>query len=122
MSHEAENGFGRRGPIVDRIGLSANYALILLTVPTFGVATLVGLVSVFFGSKPEDALGRSHYEYQKRTFIIAAASIVLGVMLIVVNVGVFVLFAMLVWTLYRGAKGLRALQQGQAIAQPLGWF
>lgn len=122
MSHQVDSGFGRRGPIVDRIGLSANYALILLTVPTFGVAALVGLVSVFFGSKPEDAMGLSHFEYQKRTFIIAAASIVAGGILIVVNVGVFVLFAMLVWVLYRGAKGLRALQQGQGIANPLGWF
>lgn len=122
MSHQVDSGFGRRGPIVDRIGLSANYALILLTVPTFGVAALVGLVSVFFGSKPEDRMGLSHFEYQKRTFIIAAASIVLGGMLVVVNVGVFVLFAMLVWVLYRGARGLRALQQGQAIANPRGLF
>lgn len=122
MSHEAESGFGRRGPIVDRIGLSANYALVLLTVPTFGVAALVGLVAVFFGRKPEDRLGLSHFEFQKRTFLISAASIVLGAILVIVNVGVFVLFAMLVWTLYRGAKGLRALQQGQAIKAPLGWF
>lgn len=122
MSHEVESGFGRRGPIVDRIGLSANYALILLTVPTFGVAALVGLASVYFGNRPDDRMGLSHFEYQKRTFIIAAASIVVGGMLVVVNVGVFVLFAMLVWVLYRGAKGLRALQQGQVIANPLGLF
>lgn len=120
MSFDADQNFGRRGPIVDRIGLSANYALILLTVPTFGVATLVGLASVFFGNRPEDALGRSHFEYQKRTFIIAAASIVLGGVLVVVNVGVFVLFAMLVWTLVRGVRGLRALQFGRPIANPAG--
>ena len=122
MSHQVDSGFGRRGPIVDRIGLSANYALILLTVPTFGVAALVGLISVFFGNKPEDRMGLSHFEYQKRTFIIAAASIILGGLLVVVNVGVFVLFVMLVWVLYRGARGLRALQQGQAIANPHGLF
>ncbi len=122
MSHEADSGFGRRGPIVDRIGLSANYALILLTVPTFGVAALVGLAAVYFGGKPEDRLGLSHFEFQKRTFIVAVASIVLGGLLVMINVGVFVLFAMLVWTLYRGIKGLRALQHGQAIDAPRGWF
>lgn len=122
MSHEAEANFGRRGPIVDRIGLSATYALILLTVPTFGAAALVGLLSVFFGKVPEDRLGRSHFEYQKRTLLIAAVSIVLGAVLVVVNVGVFVLFIMLVWTLVRGARGLRALQQGQAISNPRGWL
>lgn len=122
MSHEVESGFGRRGPIVNRIGLSANYALILLTVPTFGVAALIGLLSVFYGSRPDDRLGLSHFEFQKRTFIISAASIIVGGLLVVINVGVFVLFAMLVWTLYRGIKGLRALQHGQAIDAPRGWF
>ncbi|WP_406852813.1 serine/threonine protein kinase [Brevundimonas sp. BH3] len=114
--------FSRRGAIVDRIGLSATYALILLTVPTFGVAGVVGLASVLWGSEQEDALGRSHREYQKRTLMIALASIVIGAILIVVNVGVFVLFAMLIWTLVRGMRGLRALQQGQVIANPRGWL
>ena len=114
--------FSRRGAIVDRIGLSATYALILLTVPTFGVAAIIGLASVMFGQEQEDALGRSHLEYQKRTLLIAIASIVIGGVLIVINVGVFVLFAMLIWTLMRGVKGLRALQKGQAIADPKGWF
>ena len=53
---------------------------------------------------------------------IALASIVIGAILIVVNVGVFVLFAMLIWTLVRGMRGLRALQQGQVIANPRGWL
>lgn len=122
MSSNADQKFGRRGPIVDLMGLSANYALILLTVPTFGVATLIGLASVFFGTKPDDALGLSHFEYQKRTFLIAAGSIIVGALLVVVNIGVFVLFVMLVWTLVRGARGLRALQMGRPIANPRGLF
>jgi len=42
--------FSRRGAIVDRIGLSATYALILLTVPTFGVAGGVGFAVVIWVS------------------------------------------------------------------------
>lgn len=114
--------FSRRGAIVDRIGLSATYALILLAVPTFGVAAVVGLASVLWGTEVEDDLGRNHREYQKRTLTIALASIIAGAILIVINVGVFVLFVMLIWTLLRGMRGLRALQQGQKIQNPRGWL
>lgn len=114
--------FSRRGAIVDRIGLSATYALILLTVPTFGVAAVIGLASVYWGTEVEDALGRNHREYQKRTLLVALGSIIVGALLVVINVGVFVLFAMLIWTLVRGMRGLKALQTGQMIADPKGWL
>lgn len=122
MSQDIESEFGRRGPIVDRLALSTTYALILLTVPTFGVAALVGLASVLWGTKPTDALGLSHYEYQKRTLFIAIGSIVLGGILVALSIGVLVLFVMLVWTLWRGGRGLRALQLGQSIQDPRGLF
>ena len=114
--------FSRRGPIIDRIGLSATYALILLTVPTFGVAAVIGLASVLWGEAPQDKLAMSHHEYQKRTLIVALGAIVLGALMIVINIGVFVLFVGLVWTLVRGMRGLRALQHGQLIANPRSWL
>ena len=121
IRHEM-NEFSRRGPIVDRIGLSATYALILLAVPTFGVAAVIGLASVLWGEVPQDDLARSHREYQKRTLIAALAAIAGGALLIIVNVGVFVLFIGLVWTLIRGMRGLRALQHGRMIANPRSWL
>lgn len=114
--------FSRRGPIVDRIGLSATYALILLTVPTFGVAAVVGLASVLWGEPAQDDLALNHREYQKRTLFAALGAIVGGALLIIVNVGVFVLFIGLVWTLVRGMRGLRALQHGRMIANPRSWL
>lgn len=121
IRHEM-NEFSRRGPIVDRIGLSATYALILLAVPTFGVAAVVGLASVLWGEAPQDDLARSHREYQKRTLIAALGAIVGGALLIIVNIGVFVLFIGLVWTLVRGMRGLRALQHGRLIVNPRSWL
>ena len=38
--------------------------------------------------------------------------------LILVNVGVFVLFVMAVWTIVRGALGLKDLLTGRPIAEP----
>ena len=121
IRHEMD-GASRRGPIVDRIGLSATYALILLTVPTFGVAAVIGLASVLWGEAPQDALARTHREYQKRTLVAALGMIVLGALLVIVNIGVFVLFFGLIWTLVRGMRGLRALQHGRLVDNPRGWI
>jgi len=41
------------------------------------------------------------------------------VVLILINVGVFVLFVMAVWTIVRGVLGLKDLLEGRAIRHPL---
>ena len=50
------------------------------------------------------------------------ASIILGGVLIIINIGVFVLFVMSVWTIVRGALGLRDLLEGRPIRHPLRLF
>ena len=121
IRHEMSE-FSRRGPIVDRIGLSATYALILLIVPTFGVAAVIGLAAVLWGEPAKDDMARNHREFQKRTLLAALVMIVVGAMLVIVNVGVFVLFIGLIWTLVRGMRGLRALQHGRLIDNPQSWL
>lgn len=98
--------------------LYATYALILLAVPTFGVAAAIGLLRLWTKAPPVEPLAHSHFRFQRRTLVAAVASVVLGGLLIIVGVGVFVLFAMAVWTLVRGTLGLRCLLLGQAIRQP----
>lgn len=102
--------------------LYVGYALILFAVPTFGVAAAIGLLRLWGRTPPEDPLARSHFIFQKRTLMAAVAAIVAGGLLILVNLGVFVLFGMAVWTLVRGVLGLRALLQGRRIEQPLRRF
>ena len=104
------------------MGLYTIYALILFAVPTLGVAALVALVAVIGRPAPQQALALSHYLYQKRTLWIAAIAAVLGVVLIAVNLGVFVLFLLAVWTVIRGATGILRLSAGRPIARPNGWF
>lgn len=103
-------------------GLFTVYALILFAVPTFGVAAVLGLLAVTGLSLPEDAVARSHAIYQRRTLWAAAVIAVLGVILIVVGVGVFILFALAVWLPVRGAVGLWDLKAGRAIANPRSWL
>ncbi|MBB5747442.1 hypothetical protein [Brevundimonas variabilis] len=104
------------------VGLFAIYVLILFAVPTFGVSALLALASVMTRRPPEQDLAASHFIYQKRTLLTAAGAAVLGVLLIVINLGVFVLFTMAVWVMVRGAVGVFRLKAGQPILKPLGWW
>ena len=102
----------------DLTGLYAGYALILLAAPTFGVAAAIGLLRVWRRPAPIDPMLRSHFVFQQRTLLAAVCAIIAGAVLILVNVGVFVLFVMAVWTIVRGALGLKDLLTGRPIAEP----
>lgn len=102
----------------DLTSLYVGYALILFTVPTFGVAAAIGWLRMWRKAPPADPLARSHFIFQQRTLTAAVASIVGGVVLILVNIGVFVLFVMAVWTIVRGALGLKDLLEGRPIRHP----
>ena len=106
----------------DLTGLYAGYALILLAAPTFGASAAIGLLRVWRRPAPVDPVLRSHFVFQQRTLMAAVAAIVGGVVLILVNVGVFVLFVMAVWTIVRGALGLKDLLEGRPIRHPLRLF
>ena len=102
----------------DLTSLYVGYALILFAVPTFGVAAAIGLLRVWRKPPPAEPVARSHFIFQQRTLMAAVAAIVGGVVLILINVGVFVLFVMAVWTIVRGALGLKDLLTGRPIAEP----
>lgn len=102
----------------DLTGLYAGYALILLAAPTFGAAAAIGLLRVWRRPAPADPMLRSHFVFQQRTLAAAVCAIIAGAVLILVNVGVFVLFVMAVWTIVRGALGLKDLLTGRPIAEP----
>jgi len=102
--------------------LYAVYVLILLAVPTLGVAAVIALLAVWKRRSPEGDFAASHYVYQQRTVWIAAIGAVAGAVLIIVNVGVFILFAAAVWTLARGAYGVMKLRTGRSIPHPTAWL
>ena len=104
------------------MGLYTVYALILFAIPTFGVSAIIGLLAVMMRDVPTQALAASHHVFQVRTLWTAAVVTVLGVILIVVNAGVFVLFALVVWVLVRGAWGSWMLKSRRAIPDPRTWW
>jgi len=122
---EPEPTFGRREREAvpeAPIGLNAVYALILFAVPTFGVSAIIGLASVLFRDAPTEEPWASHHLYQLRTLWAAAIVAVIGVILIVVNLGVFVLFALVIWLVIRGAWGVWLASRGRAVPNPRGWW
>jgi len=98
------------------------YVLILLAVPTLGVAALIALLAVWKRSAPEGDFAASHFVYQQRTVWAAAFAAVAGALLIIVNIGVFILFFAAVWTLARGAYGVMKLRAGRSIPHPMAWL
>ncbi len=105
-------------PVEGAMGLYTVYALILFAIPTGGVAAVIALIAALIRPVPDQELARSHHEYQKRTLLIAAAVALAGGVMIVVNLGVFVLLAVALWLILRGTWGLMSLVHGKPIANP----
>lgn len=104
------------------MSLYAVYVLILLAVPTLGVSALLALLAVTGRDGPQERLAAGHFLYQRRTLWIAAVAVVLGGLLVIVNIGVFVLFLSALWILARGVFGVLRLKAGQAIDNPRSWL
>ena len=98
------------------------YALILFAVPTLGFSAVIGLLAVTGRTVNASPFLLSHYVYQQRTLWTAAIAALVGLILIVVNLGIFVLFLLAVWTIARGAAGLWRLKNAQPISDPRTWF
>lgn len=98
------------------------YALILFAVPTLGFSAILGLLAVTGRTVNASPFLLSHYVYQQRTLWGAAIAALVGLILIVVNLGVFVLFLLAVWTIARGAAGIWRLKNAQPISNPRTWF
>lgn len=104
------------------MSLYAVYVLILLAVPTLGVSAVLALLAVTGREGPQERLAASHFLYQRRTLWIAAVAVVLGGLLVIVNIGVFVLFLSALWILARGVFGVMRLKAGRPIDNPRSWL
>lgn len=127
---ESTPAWAVESPVPDRtppsipgaMSLYATYAMILFAVPTFGVSAVIGLLAVTGREPPADPVARSHFIYQQRTLWAGAVVALLGAILVVVNIGVFVLFALALWLLVRGAAGVFRLKSGRPIDDPRHWL
>ena len=120
-----KRGRNEDAPLPDgATGLFTTYALILFAVPTLGVSLLIALLFLRGRPAPDEAVARSHHDFQKRTVIAGVAAGAVGIVLIAAPfaVGVPVLFLLAIWMLLRGAKGVLTLKDHRPIRHPRGWW
>lgn len=111
------------GPdVAGGMGLYAVYALILFAVPTLGASAALAMLAVTGRPPPDDPVAASHWVFQQRTLWAAAVAAVAGVILVIVNLGVFVLFVLALWLIFRGAWGVLRLKAGRPIDHPRRWL
>ena len=97
------------------------YVLYLVGI-VVGVTTIVGVIMAYLGKGKGDALLESHYNNQINIFWKGLLYSVIGVLLMAVLIGVFILLAALVWYIIRCVKGMQALSAGQPVENPGSWL
>ncbi len=110
-------------PMVSNTQLALAVYILYFVSYVVGITALVGVViaHVQIGSTA-DAMLRSHYQWQIRTFWIGVLYFVIGVVLCFVLVGIIVLLFWFIWTLVRNVKGMLALNENKPIANPTSWL
>jgi uncharacterized membrane protein len=65
---------------------------------------------------------QSHMVSAIRTFWISLVVGLIGLVLVIVGVGIFILVALAIWTIFRCVRGLVRAINGQPIDDPRGWL
>ncbi|WP_322106136.1 DUF4870 family protein [Paraburkholderia sp. J41] len=90
---------------------------------TGGVSVLIAIILNYV--KRDEAAGtpyEQHFTWQIRTFWLGLAGHLIGAALIFVLIGIPVLWAVAIWTLYRIIKGWLYLYDNKPLRDPRGWF
>ena len=110
-------------PVVSNTQLALAVYILYLASYVVGITAVVGVIiaHVQIGGTADPML-RSHYQWQIRTFWIGLLYFVVGVVLCFILVGILVLLFWFIWTVVRTIKGLLALNENKAIANPTSWL
>jgi len=88
-----------------------------------GFTSIVGIVLAYiWKGEAHEAWEESHYQYLIRTFWLGLLGGVVGVVLLVVVIGIFVLIAVGVWMIARTVMSLINAQKRQPMPDPQTWL
>ncbi|GEM_PF-901029 len=110
------------GESEDRTISIAVYVLYLAVGITGGISALAGIVLAYVKKDTVDPVLASHFQFQIRTFWIGLATMIVGLVLTIILIGVPILIALAVWWLLRNVVGLIRLLEGKPIADPKAWL
>lgn len=86
------------------------------------ITALVGVIIAHMQIGKADAMLRTHYRFQIRTFWIGLIYIAVGALTAIVGIGFVILAWWFVWSLVRSIKGLLALNENRPIENPGSWL
>lgn len=102
---------------------TAKVIYILLIISTIVYITgIIGLIMAYVYQDDSADWLQSHYRFQIRTFWIGLLYLVIGVLTLGINLGLFVLLFTFVWFIIRCTKGLKQLDRGLPVKNPESWF
>jgi uncharacterized membrane protein len=104
-------------------GKNATLVYILYLVSLLiGFTSLIGVIFAYLNRGKSASWVDSHYTYQIRTFWIGILFSVIGVVLMFVFIGIFVLLATAIWAIVRCIKGLQLAARNEAVPNPQTWM
>jgi uncharacterized membrane protein len=111
-----------RPPLISNYGLVVTVYILYLAGFITGVTVLVGLIIAYLQQDRSDAIPRSHFHFQIRTFWIGLLYLFVGALTVHIGIGVFLLLWWVIWTVVRCVKGLLALNADEPIRDPNSWL
>jgi uncharacterized membrane protein len=87
-----------------------------------GITALIGVIIAYVQIGQADSFLRTHYQFQIRTFWIGILYLVIGFILTHFVIGILVFIWWFIWSLVRNIKGVLALNERKAIADPASWM
>lgn len=106
----SDNGFA--------LGVYVLYLIGFLT----GFTALIGVIVAHVKVNEADAMSRSHFQFQIRTFWFGLIYLAVGGALSIVLIGIPILIWWMIWTLVRIIKGMILLNENRPIPQPQSWL
>lgn len=102
---------------------TAKVIYILLIVGTIvGITAVIGAIMAYVMKTDCEDWLQTHYRFQIRTFWISVLYTTIGLMTVQILIGFFILFYTFVWLIVRCAKGLKQLENRQAVNNLESWF
>ena len=88
-----------------------------------GITAIIGVILAYV-RRPDvkDTYLESHFTYLIRTFWIALLGTIVSALLMIIGIGFILIFAVVIWIIYRIVKGWIKLADGRAIDDPESWL
>jgi len=87
-----------------------------------GISALAGLILAYIQRDKADAVTRSHFDFQIRTFWYGVATLVVAMITALILIGYLIMMWWVVWTLVRIIKGYLALSDNRPVDNPQTWL